>query len=210
MTLQRTTPLGFNLHTNFANIEFSSLRSRNSKLHILILIVNSCCWPSTCAASWSNECTIAINISISLKSFIFDIGSSSVTLYGSFRLIGIVQRPSCCERIATTKFNSIDCYWYLNALATCSCCNCSIECSSSRDGNLGIESLDKCSILITRFKTSLPVLFVGREKYTICCCDCNRSCSRIQSQTAKCQFFCCRLANIYFTHICNRWVTRQV
>ena len=143
MTLQRTTTLCLDLHRNAVDIKLPAFWGSNCKLHILVLVVDSCCRPRTSTASRSYQSSIAIDIAISPKSFVFHVSGSSITCDGSLFFVSIVHGPSYREGVAATQLNNLNSNGYAHALVALRGSHRAVILTYGGQIHLGIERLDE-------------------------------------------------------------------
>ena len=149
MTLQRTATLCLDFHGNIVDVEFLALRSSHRELHILIGgVVNAGSSPCTRTSGRCYQCAKAINIAVSLQSFVFYCCCCSIAVDGSLRFIGIIQCPCSRKRVATAQLNAIDGDSSIDRLRAYRCSNGTIEGTGSRDIHFGIERLDERAVLV--------------------------------------------------------------
>ena len=170
MTLQRTAALCLYLHSNAVDVELSAFWSSNSKLYILVLVIDSGCWPITCRTCWCYECAIAVNVAVCSKTFVCHVACGcTATFYSSLCLVCFIHCPCSSEWIATTEFYYIDSYRYFNLVASLCSSNSTFELAYCRKSYTSIEGLDKRAILVICCERGSPVLFVGRKHDALCC-----------------------------------------
>ena len=143
VTLECSTTLCLDIHSNAVDVQLLALRSSNGKLHILVLIVDGCCGPCASTARRSYQGTISIDISISLKTLVFNVCSSGITCNGSLCLVSIVHGPTDGEGVATAQLNNLDSNGYVDTLVALCGSHRAVILTYSGQIHLGIKRLDE-------------------------------------------------------------------